>query len=138
MLENIDPAKLVDYIGHTNAALQKGAAAIEELAKIKQQQEKVASLIPAAVEAMASHGRINQDQRELATKALQDPVQTMQLLQKVAMHRNEKELATAIGKPVDDNFNKVAAAFSPIGARRNESSEADRQLFAAFGVTLTD
>lgn len=136
MIENIEPATLVDFIGHTNAAIEKSASAVAELDTLKAQQAKVASLIPDTVAELLANNRIEPRQKEAAEKALQDPVQTLMILKKLASHRNDKELP-AVGTPVAEGFGKTAA-FQPIGGRSSTMKESDRALFASFGVAVTD
>ena len=136
MIENIEPQALVDYVGHTQAALQKSASQVAELDAIKAQQKQAAELIPAVVDELIAHHRIDPHQKEAALAALQDHTKTLQLFQRLAGHRNEKE-AAAIGKPVGEDYNK-SASYSPIGGSPSTLRESDRRFFANMGVTITD
>ena len=77
--------KIVDYIGYSDAAMTKAAAV---LAERDEQAEKLAHLIPEAVKACVEHERIEPHQKEALAKALANPVQAMELVIKLAAHRN--------------------------------------------------
>jgi len=101
------PEKVVDYINVSSIALEKAAEV--ETAK-EAQDAKVASLIPAAVQALIDGGRIREEQREKAASVLSDPVQAIEFITKVAAHRNLDE--QTLGTPVDTQT-KQAGAVSP-------------------------
>ena len=124
MIENIEPQALVDYVGHTQAALQKSASQVAELDAIKAQQKQAAELIPAVVDELIAHHRIDPYQKEAALAALQDHTKTLQLFQR-------------LGKPVGEDYNK-SASYSPIGGSPSTLRESDRRFFANMGVTITD
>ena len=134
-MTNINPAQLVDYIGHTSAVIEKSAAQLSAIgAEKKTQQAKIAALIPGVVEQLVQHGRIGEHQKTAAVSALSDHEKTLQILQRLASHRNEKE-AAAMGQPVAETYGKstsYAIGATPTDALR----ESDRRLFAAMGVSV--
>jgi hypothetical protein len=134
MIENVSPQQLVEFIGHTSAALEKAQVKLADFDALKQQREKANGLIPEAVAALLEHNRIQPFQKAAAEEALRDPVQTLRLITTLAGHRNEKE-AAAIGRPVDSNYAKVAA-YSPIGGRSSDMRDSDKALFAAVGLPV--
>jgi hypothetical protein len=105
--QNLLPSKVVDYISVTSIALEKAA---EETTVKEAQEAKIASLIPAAVDALIAGERITEDQREKAAQLLSDPVQTIELLTKVATHSNASE--RSLGTPVDSTTKQASAADS--------------------------
>ena len=127
--------KVIDYIGYSDAALTKAAAALQEK---EEQAEKLAALIPAAVAACVEHERIEPHQKEALEKALHDPVRTMELVVKLAGHKNAAELSR-LGTPVGQ---EKAAAYDPsnsltsgyVGARDYRLKASDVKLFTGLGL----
>jgi len=127
--------KVIDYIGYSDAALTKAAAAIKAQ---EEQAEKLASLIPAAVEACVEHERIEAHQKEALEKALHDPVRAMELVVKLAGHKNAAEMAR-LGTPVGQ---QKAASYDPeksltsgyVGARDGRLKASDIKLFTGLGL----
>lgn len=131
------PEKVIEYIGYSSAALEK-AAAHEQ--RIKQQREKVAALIPAAVDALVAGERIEEDQREKAAAMLADPVQALEILTKVAVHRNTSE--RPLGQPVAHNGQVKAASYGGynsledphVGVRTTKVKQSSINLFSRLGL----
>lgn len=98
------PEKVVEYIDVSATALEKAA---EDQQTAEEQRKKIASLIPAAVDALVTGEQITEQQREKAAQILADPVQTIELLTKVAVHH----LATQrqLGSPVDAQTKQAGA-----------------------------
>lgn len=127
--------KVIDYIGYSDAALTKAAAAIKTQ---EEQAEKLAALIPAAVDACVEHERIEAHQKEALEKALHDPVRVMELVVKLAGHKNAAEMAR-LGTPVG---HQKAASYDPdksltsgyVGARDGRLKASDIKLFTGLGL----
>jgi hypothetical protein len=134
------PEKVIEYIGYSSAALEKAA---QDMAAREAQKTKVAELIPAAVDALVSGERIDEDQREKAAAALADPVKVLEILTKVAVHRNASE--RALGQPVaGDGQTKQASAGHGqydslqdpnVGARTTKVKQSSVNLFSRLGLT---
>ena len=77
--------KFLKYIQVTGVALER---AEKQAADQAEQAQKIAELIPQAVEALVRHGRIEPHQKEAAARLLIDPVKALDLLIKTAAHRN--------------------------------------------------
>jgi hypothetical protein len=127
--------KVIDYIGFSDAALTKAAAVIKTQ---EEQAEKLAALIPAAVQACVEHERIESHQKEALEKALRDPVRAMELVVKLAGHKNAAEMAR-LGTPVGQ---EKAASHDPatsltsgyVGARDGRLKASDVKLFTGLGL----
>lgn len=126
--------KIVDYIGYSDAAMTKAAAV---LAERDEQAEKLARLIPEAVKACVEHERVEAHQKEALAKALSNPVQAMELVIKLAAHRNAAEMSR-LGTPVAEK----AASYDPansltsgyVGARDGKLRASDVKLFQGLGL----
>jgi hypothetical protein len=126
--------KVIDYIGYSDGALTKAAAVIDEQ---NAQKEKIAALIPAAVKACVENERIEAHQKEALEKALHDPVRAMELVVKLASHRNGAEMAR-LGTPVGQK----TAGYDPttsltsgyVGARDGRLKASDVKLFTGLGL----
>jgi len=127
--------KVIDYIGYSDAALTKAASV---LAEKEAQAEKLAALIPAAVAACVEHERVEPHQKEALEKALHDPVRTMELVVKLAGHKNAAEMSR-LGTPVGQ---EKAASYDPsnsltsgyVGARDYRLKASDVKLFTGLGL----
>lgn len=127
---------VIDYIGYSDAALTKAAAVIDAQ---NAQHEKVAALIPSAVEACVENERVEPHQKEALAKALTDHAQAIELLTKLAAHRNSAELAPRLGTPVGQ---QKAASYDPsnsltsgyVGARDGRLKASDVKLFQGLGL----
>lgn len=134
--ENKDIAQsVIDYIGYSDAALTKAASVIEAQEAVK---EKVASLIPAAVEACVENERVEAHQKEALAEALTDHAQAIELLTKLAAHRNDAEQAPRLGTPVGtksasyDPSNSLTSGY--VGARDGRLKASDIKLFEGLGL----
>lgn len=127
--------KVIDYIGYSDAALTKAAAVINTH---EEQTEKLAALIPAAVAACVEHERIEAHQKEALEKALHDPVRTMELVVKLAGHKNAAEMArlgTPVGQQKTASYDPTASLTSGyVGARDGRLKASDVKLFTGLGL----
>ena len=134
------PEKVLDFIGYSTAALEKADAMLQSHEK---QAADCAALIPTAVAALVDHERIREDQREKAAELLKDPVKTLQLLIKVAGHRNAQELAhlgtgvdsavkTASGGQTHDPSQSLSSPF--VGQRTTRVKQSSVNLFRGLGL----
>jgi hypothetical protein len=102
------------------------------------QAEKLAALIPAAVKACVEHERVESHQKEALEAALHDPVRTMELVVKLASHKNAAEMAR-LGTPVGQ---QKTAGYDPstsltsgyVGARDGRLKASDVKLFTGLGL----
>ena len=126
--------KIIDYIGFSDSAMTKAAAVMSEQ---NAQQEKIAALIPAAVKACVENERIEAHQKEALEKALHDPVRAIELVVKLASHRNGAEMAR-LGTPVGQK----TAGYDPatsltsgyVGARDGRLKASDVKFFTGLGL----
>jgi ParB-like chromosome segregation protein Spo0J len=126
--------KIIDYIGFSDAAMSKAAEVLNER---ETQSEKIAKLIPEAVNACVENERVEQHQKEALAAALKDPVRAMELVIKLASHRNGAEMAR-IGTPLTQK----AASYDPntsvtssyVGARDGRLKASDIKLFTGLGL----
>jgi hypothetical protein len=128
-------AQVIDYVEASSTALAQASDTIEKQAAQKQACDE---LIPAAVDALAEHGRIEQHEKQAAAEVLADPVKALQLLIKVAGHRSDAE-QLSLGKP--GGVVKKAAyddvTSSPFaGGRRANNTLADAKLFSGLGLDM--
>jgi hypothetical protein len=127
--------KVIDYIGYSDAALTKAASAIQTQ---EEQTEKLASLIPAAVAACVENERIESHQKEALEKSLHDPVRTMELVVKLAGHKNAAEMArlgTPVGQQKAASYDPTASLTSGyVGARDGRLKASDIKLFTGLGL----
>jgi hypothetical protein len=134
MDKNAFVQKIVDYIGYSDAAMTKAAAVIKER---EEQAEKLAHLIPEAVKACVENERIEPHQKEALAKALENPVRAVELVVKLASHRNAAEMSR-LGTPVTEK----AASYDPsnsltsgyVGARDGKLKASDIKLFQGLGL----
>ena len=127
--------KVIDYIGYSDVALTKAAAVIQNQ---EEQTEKLAALIPAAVDACVENERIEPHQKEALAEALHDPVRTMELVVKLASHRNATEMArlgTPVGAQKTASFDPATSLTSGyVGARDGRLKASDVKLFTGLGL----
>jgi hypothetical protein len=132
--KNVLVQKIIDYIGYSDAAMSKAASVLQER---DTQQEKIARLIPEAVKACADNERIEPNQKEALAAALQDPVRAMELVIKLAAHKNAAELSR-IGAPVTQKtagYDPTASVTSSyVGARDGKLKASDIKLFTGLGL----
>jgi len=135
MSQNAIVNKIIDYIGFSDSAMTKAAAVLQEKTATEQ---KVAALIPEAVKACVENERIEPHQKEALEKALRDPARTMELVIKLASHRNAAEMSR-LGQPVGET---KTAGYNPedsvrsgyVGARDGKLKASDLKLFAGLGL----
>jgi hypothetical protein len=126
--------KVVDLTMLTAAVVEKAAAADAERATT---DAAVTAAIPGAVEALVQHGRIEPGQAEKCAALLKNPVRVLEILTKVAGHRNDAERTaqeTRLGAPAQPAV-KAASYSGAIGGRAPEDAESNRSMLAAFGLT---
>ena len=135
------PHKVLEHVRVSDAYVQKTAA---ERAERQQVQTAVDSLIPQVCDTLVKHARVKPEEREKLAGMLKNPVKALEILMKVAGHRNADELAK-LGQPVGANGQtKQASAGSSrggmeefvTGARKTGDSPADTRLFGAFGIAV--
>jgi hypothetical protein len=127
--------KVIDYIGFSDAALTKAAGVIKNQ---EEQAEKLAALIPAAVAACVEHERVESHQKEALERALHDPVRTMELVVKLAGHKNAGEMArlgTPVGQQKTAGYDPTTSLTSGyVGARDGRLKASDVKLFTGLGL----
>jgi hypothetical protein len=138
------PEKVISYIGVTDAALEKAAAFEQDVTTKQANAEK---LIPAAVDALVAHNRIQPGEREKVAALLKDPVKVLELFTKLAGHRNANELGT-LGTGVDANGTQKTASAGTggtpaqsltnphVGGRTTRTKQSDVNLFAGLGLSI--
>lgn len=127
--------KMVDYIGFSDAAMTKAAAVIKAQ---EEQAEKLAALVPEAVKACVEHERVEPHQKEALAKALLDPVRAVELVIKLAGHRNAAEMSR-LGTPVGttkvaghDPAHSLTSGY--VGARDGRLKASDVAFFRGLGL----
>ncbi len=120
--------KIVDFIGYSQAALQK---AHQQLAEFKKTAAAVSAKIPQVVEALVANDRIDPSQREKAAQLLRDPETALEVLVEVAKHRNAEE--ARLGSPTQKTASAAPRAHA-IGQRYAGPSEADRRFLEKLGL----
>jgi len=127
--------KVIDYIGYSDAALTKAAAVLQHR---EEQQRKIAELIPQAVKACVDNERIEAHQKEALEKAFQDPVKTLELVTKLASHKNAAEMArlgTPVGQQKTAGYDPAASLTNGyVGARDGRLKASDVKLFTGLGL----
>lgn len=127
--------KIVDYIGFSDAAMSKAASVLENQ---RAQAEKLAQLVPAAVEACVENERIEPHQKEALAAALRDPVRAVELVIKLAGHRNAAEISrigTPVGATKSANYDPATSLTSGyVGARDGRLKQSDINLFTRLGL----
>lgn len=138
------PEKVVESIRISDTALQKAAAA-EKAARTK--QAEVNALIPKVVDTMIQHERITPQQREKLAEMLRDPAKTLELMMKVAGHRNADEIAKLGSGVTGDGQVKTASAqgqgYDPassltdprVGVRTTRVKQSSVSLFQGLGLS---
>jgi len=133
------PEKVIQHVSATSAALEK-AASLERATTEKQAQ--VESLIPKVCDVMIEHERIAPGEREKLAERLRDPVAVLELLTKVADHRNHDELAR-LGSGVNPTEKQASAGSDSydsitdpnVGARTTRVKQSSLRLFSGLGLT---
>lgn len=134
--------KVIEQIRVSDLGMQKAAAA---LSSQQEKQAQVGQLIPQVVETMVQFERIQPSQREKLAEALRDPAQVLQLLIKVAGHRNADEIArlghgvNASGEKTasengqqQSNYNSLTNPY--VGQRTPMVKQSSMKLFAGLGL----
>jgi len=120
--------KLVEYISVTNAAMEKAAAVHDRMEK---QAAAIEALLPTCVQALLDNERIEPHQEKQAMQALRDPVKALEILTKVAAHRNDAE-KQHLGTGVDQTVTKTAST----GTSGSSLRESDQRLWAGLGLPV--
>lgn len=133
------PQKVLDLTGYADAALTKAA---EQLDAVEKRQKAAEALITKATDAMISGERIEDtdEQRTKLAEILKDHAQTIELLCKVAVHRNAAE--NSLGQPVDPGQTKTAGngqqydslSDPRTGLRTSMVKQSDQRLFSRLGL----
>jgi len=127
---------IIDYIGYSDAAMTKAASVMQER---DAQNEKIARLIPQAVAACVENERIEPHQKEALAAALQDPARAVELVIKLASHKNAAEMSR-LGTPVGSTtktagYDPAASLTSGyVGARDGRIKASDIKLFTGLGL----
>jgi len=127
--------KLLDYVQCSATALE---VAEKELVEKRAADQKVASLIPAAIEALIANERIDPADREKAAAALKDPARVLEILIKTADVNNTirpRTLGTAVSEKKASAGGGVSSLDSPyVGRRTSEVRESDKVFLAGLGI----
>lgn len=115
--------RVIDALGYAGAALDH-AQRQQEAADA--QQKLAEALIAPAVEALISGERIRPEDREKAAQILRDPVQTLELLTKVATRRNADE------RSLGQRTNEKTAQTLPAAQRPIPGFVGSRAAYDAF------
>ena len=138
------PEKVLQQIQISDTALTKAAAAE---AAHQEKQAQVEALIPQVVDTMVQFERINPTQKEKLAEMLKDPVTVLELMMKVAGHRNKEELGRLGSGVSADGQTKTASAqgsgYNPahsvndpnVGARTTRIKQSSVNLFQGLGLT---
>jgi hypothetical protein len=126
--------KLLDYVQCSATALE---VAEKELTVKRAADQKVAALIPAAIEALIANERIDPADREKAAAALKDPARVLEILIKTADVNNTirpRTLGTAVQEKKAGAAG-VSSLDSPyVGRRTSEVRESDKVFLAGLGI----
>jgi NADH:ubiquinone oxidoreductase subunit E len=123
-----DLVDVVDYVECSAAALD----AAEKLVKqAEAAQHKAAALIPAVVDALIAHERIDPKDREKCAAMLKDPVKVLEILEKTA-DTNRTSRPRQLGHAVQE---KKASANPPyVGARTSQARASDLRFDEVLGL----
>lgn len=134
------PEKVLEHIEVSAAAMQKAAA---ERDVVRRKQAEVAAIIPQVCDALVQFERIQPNQREKLAQHLQDPVRVLQLMIKLAGHRNADELARlGTGVPADGHdktassrrqYNSLTSNY--VGERHTRVKQSSVLLFQGLGLS---
>jgi hypothetical protein len=131
--------KVIDAFQLAGAALVKYEKMAEEK---KAEDEKVAAAIPTVVEALLRFNRIDATDKEACARALANPVEVLNLMKKLAAHRNATEIAS-LGEQVDGQGNaangqskeaSVEKRGGYVGRVTSEKPESWRRFEAGLGM----
>jgi hypothetical protein len=126
-------------IGHYGQAIEVADQTFQAHAT---KQAACEALIPKVCDALIEHKRIQPEQREKLAERLNDPEAALDLMIKLAGHRNADELAH-LGQPVAGNGQTKTAGHNPadsltnphVGRRSTQTAESDVRLFAGLGMS---
>lgn len=137
------PEKVIEQIQVSSLGMEKAAA---ELKSVREKQAAVNKLIPQVCDVLIQFERVRPDQREKLAESLKDPVQVLQLMIKLAGHRNADELAK-LGQGVDPNAQTKTAAAGQgtpgqynslshpyVGQRTTMVKQSSQRLFQGLGL----
>ena len=129
--ERVLESTIIADIGLRKAAADKKAA--------DEKQAAVNKVIPRVVDAMVEHERIRPDQREKLAEELRDPVRALELMIKVAGHRNAAE-AAKLGEGVPTGRDKSAShqvrSAPYVGANNPGVPESTAKFFSGLGLPV--
>lgn len=122
--------KIVNYIKLSAPFVE---AHLKSAAVKQAQEEKIAQLIPAAVEALVKNQRIGAHDQEKAAQVLRDPARALEVLINVANHRTAEEEGR-LGQA--DSTKQASADNDPFygGSRSANDRPSDRAWYQALGV----
>jgi hypothetical protein len=134
------PEKIVDMIGFSNSAMEQADAFQKQAAA---ETAKAVALVPSTLDLLIQHERIYPEERAKAAEMLKTHAGTIELLTKVAAHRNKDE-AGSLGTPVNPNgHTKTAGAQSydslnsaVVGGRNTRVKQSDIVLHQRLGLPL--
>lgn len=129
------PEKVIEQIQISSLGMEKAAA---EIKQVRDKQAQVTKLIPQVVDVMVQFERCYPTQREKLAEMLKDPVKALELLIKVAGHRNADEIAR-LGQPLIAPTEKTAAAYDSlksnyVGQRTTMTKQSTARLFEGLGL----
>lgn len=126
--------QLLDYVQCSATALE---VAEKELVEKRAADQKVAALIPAAIQALVANERIDPVDAEKAAAALKDPARVLEILIKTADVNNTirpRTLGTAVSEKKAGAAG-VSSLDSPyVGRRTSEVRESDKVFLAGLGI----
>lgn len=135
------PEKVIEHITLTDKALIKSAALEKQ---VTEKQAACDSMIPKVLDALVQNKRILPEQREKVGHMLKDPAQVLELMVKLAAHRNTEELER-LGSGVSENgqhvkqagYNPASSVTSPhVGARTTRIKQSDHALFRGLNLPV--
>ena len=119
---------VVDYVECSAAALD---AADRLVKQAEAAQKKASELIPAVVDALIAHERIDPADREKCAAMLKDPVKVLEILEKTA-DTNRTIRPRQLGHAVQE---KKASAQSPwVGLRSSQARASDLRFDEVLGI----
>lgn len=131
-MSQFDPAKVLETIKLSATALDK---AEQELAVKRASDEKVAQLIPSAIDALIKFERVDPADREKAAAALRDPARVLEILIKTADINNTirpRQLGTTVQEKKAGAYDSLNDPY--VGRRTSEERESDRAYLRGLGI----
>lgn len=137
--------KTIDAIQAAGAALEKAENFYQEK---KAQDQAIADKIPSVVQALATRGMIEENEKDAAARALTDPVAVLEYLKRAAEFVDDDEEQTVLGEQVDASgkvpvrngrskraSTVIGSVDSPyVGARTSEKKPSDLAFERALGI----